>query len=140
MENLWTDFHKNYSHDSKIAPSVYRKAIKPSMSLYNNDNFVNVTTKMGEEKIGSKTISLYESFLYKNTGATDDKGMSVYTQINKKGVPYNFIEATGANTPSIVNKNLLGTPQDSDRQAYSKDKLPTNPTSEVTDVIKDKKC
>ena len=110
------------------------------MSLYNNDNFVTVTTKVGEETIGSKTTSIYDTQLFKNTGSVDKKGMAVFTKINKKGVPYNFIEATGANTPSIVNRNISSIAQDSDRMEYSKDKLPTNQSSEVKDVIEDKKC
>ena len=140
MENLWTDFHKNYSNDKRVVPNVYRKEVKNSMSLYNNDNFVTVTTKIGEETTGSKTTSIYDTQLFKNTGSVDKKGMAVFTKINKKGVPYNFIEATGANTPSIVNRNGSEIAQDSDRMEYSKQELPTNPTSEVTDVIKDKKC
>ena len=140
MENLWTDFHKNYSNDKRVVPNVYRKEVKDSMSLYNNDNFVTVTTKIGEETIGSKVTSVYDTQLFKNTGSVDKKGMAVFTKINKKGVPYNFIEATGANTPSIVNRNISNIAQDSDRMEYSKQELPTNQSSEVTDVIEDKKC
>ena len=41
------------------------------MSLYNNDNFVTVTTKIGEETIGSKTTSIYDTQLFKNTGSVE---------------------------------------------------------------------
>ena len=140
MESLWTDFHKNNSNDKKVTPNIYRKSVKNSISLNRNDDFITISTKTGEETIGSKIVSVYETELFKKNGHQDTKGLNVYTKINKKGVPFSFIEATGSDTPSIVNRNGAEISQDNNRQEYNKAELPTNPTLEVIDVIKDKKC
>ena len=105
INSLWDDFHKNYSYDSAVAPNIYRKNVYNNLTLNKNHNFVTVTTIVGRELIGSKESLKYDTLLYKNTGKVTDKGLSIYTKIDKKGVKNSFVEATGANTPSIINRN-----------------------------------
>ena len=106
MENLWTDFHKNYADDKRIVPNIYRKTLKKVFYMNKNNDFVSITTIAGEQQIGGKMSSIYTTELYKKTGKVNDKGLTEYTRINKKGVKNSLIEATGSDTPSIVNRNL----------------------------------
>jgi hypothetical protein len=104
MDELWTDFHQNYTDNSQIVPNVYRKAPQKFYKLKRNDEFVSVTTKTGEVQVGSIAKNVYTTNLYRRFGKTED-GKTDYKQILKKGVPFHLIEATGPNTLSIVNNN-----------------------------------
>jgi len=108
MSSLWTDFHKNYSDDQRITPNIYKRSTNKTEALKRNDDFVSITKKIGEQTVGGKQIAIYNTDLYKNTGTVTDKGLSIYTKIDKKGVKNSFIEATGAEVPSLVNRNLDG--------------------------------
>ena len=100
MENLWTDFHKNNFANEQIVPTVYRTTTKENESLKRNDDFVTITSKVGVKRVGGRETAVYQKELYKRVSDNS------YTKITKKGVKNSFIEATGADIESIVNRNL----------------------------------
>ena len=145
MDELWTDFHQNYTDNSQIVPNVYRKTIENFYKLKRNDEFVSVTSKTGEVQVGSITKNVYATNLYKRFGKTED-GKTNYKQILKKGVPFHLIEATGPNTLSIVNNNYSIKKINSDSEQKSPEVTTSmftvhrNIDGEITKVLSNKKC
>lgn len=149
MNSLWADFHKNYSDDTKVTPNVYRKSAKEKVSLNRIDSFVSITTKIGEETVGGKTNSIYATTLYENTGKADKHGLSLYSKTDKKGVKFSFIEATGSEVSSIVNRNLEKiaiTATEEDAYVMEEGEIlegysqKVNIGAEINSAIKDKTC
>jgi hypothetical protein len=145
MDELWTDFHQNYTDNSQIVPNVYRKTIENFYKLKRNDEFVSVTSKTGEVQVGSITKNVYATNLYKRFGKTED-GKTNYKQILKKGVPFHLIEATGPNTLSIVNNNYSIKKINSDSEQKSPEvtnsmlTVHRNIDGEITKVLSNKEC
>ena len=150
MSNLYTDFHKNNYQDSRVVRNVFRKSIETSKQtgqltiiLKSNDEFVSVTTPTGQSSIGNRAITTYETNLFKASKKLND-GTTLYYSIPTKGVRNNLLEATGANTPSIVNLNVKSTAKgnmvDDPNTFNNVLNLSTNTGKEVDDVIEKEKC
>ena len=145
MPSLWADFHKNYSEDQRITPNIYRRSLNNKETLKRNDDFVSITTKIGEQTVGGKQIAIYNTELYENTGTVTDKGLTIYSKTDKKGVKNSFIEATGSEVQSIVNRNISTiTPADVTEPEVSNTVLTAkrNLNNEIQNVIteEDKGC
>ena len=145
MPSLWADFHKNYSEDQRITPNIYRRSLNNKETLKRNDDFVSITTKIGEQTVGGKQIAMYNTELYENTGTVTDKGLTIYSKTDKKGVKNSFIEATGSEVQSIVNRNISTiTPADVTEPEVSNTVLTAkrNLNNEIQNVIteEDKGC
>jgi len=143
MPGLWEDFNQNYHKDAKVVRSIFRREVPGRVvNLYEKAEYVNIAYQSGEKTIGGETVSIYEDSLYKNTGRFNEKDQAIFTQINKKGVKNQLIEATGVGVSSIVNKNNTIKSEDhSEAQiANTSITLKKNVGGERDAVIKDKTC
>ncbi len=151
MNSLWDDFHKNYYADQKVVPNVFRSNVSvskdtgiPMITLKRDSNYISVTTPSGNEVIGGRNVTLYDTKLFIQSGALAN-GTFLYKQTDIKGVKNNLVEATGSETKSIVARNLKTSPNDSDPISEPEVVNTTfvvtrNISGEIDEVLKEEDC
>ncbi len=139
MEDIWTDFNKNYHMDNRVVYNMYRKNAKEDIELKRNNDFISITTKTGSKMIGNREVNSYETYLYKNTKTQNKAGQYKYIRIDKKGVRNNLIEA-GINKETIVNKNIIFETPTAPEIANTNITIKRNLGGEAQTVITNKNC